>query len=66
MLAVTRYNSRSLANLVAQLQGWIEQSEETLSNEEGKDYPSEDRIETLNARIDSLTEAVDALEGIDS
>lgn len=60
----TRYNVRSLAATIAQLQGWLEQSEDTLANEESRDYPNGERIDDLNARVDGLNAAIEALEGI--
>lgn len=63
--AATRYNARSLATTIAQLQGWLEQSENTLANEESRDYPNDERVDSLNERIDALTAAIEALEGIE-
>ncbi|HEY4492455.1 MAG TPA: hypothetical protein VI958_10690, partial [Acidobacteriota bacterium] len=51
--------------MIANLEGWIEQTEDTLDNAENADYPNDDRIETLQARIDALNEALDALNEIE-
>lgn len=60
----TRYNVSSVHKMMEQLQGWIEQSEETLSNEESRDYPNDEHIDALQERIDALQQAFDALESI--
>ena len=65
MATGTRYNIASVRNMIAQLDDWLEQSEETLSNEELKDYPSEDRMERLNVRIEALEAASQALGEIE-
>lgn len=50
---------------MAQLDEWINQSNDTLCNEESRDYPNEERMDMLNNRIDQLQEAYDALQGIE-
>lgn len=51
--------------MMAQIEDWITQSNDTLCNEESKDYPNEERMDILNNRIDSLQEAYDALQNIE-
>lgn len=61
----TRYDIRSVAKMIAQLDAWIEQTEETLGNAEDAEYPNEERIDKLNERLDALNEAKEALENIE-
>ena len=51
------------------LEDYRDQKQEVLSNEEGRDYPSEEKLDRLSAQIecletalDSLVEAVNALQ----
>lgn len=60
-----RYNARSLQTMMEQLQDWIDQTQETLDNEESKDYPNDERVDMLTLRLDQLQQAYDALEAID-
>ena len=59
------YSITRVHDMMATLQGWIEQSENTLQNEEAKTSPNEDRIENLTTRLDSLNTARDALDEIE-
>jgi len=59
------YSITRVHNMMATLQEWIEQSENTLQNEEAKTSPNEDRIENLTTRLDSLNTARDALDEIE-
>lgn len=43
---------------------WIDAKEESLGNEEGKDYPNQDRLDKLQAQIDILSEAKELLESL--
>jgi hypothetical protein len=65
MSTVRKYNRASLDNIITELEAWIEQSEDTLGNEESRDYPNEDRLDMLQTRIDQLQQASEALQGID-
>ena len=60
-----RYNKRSLEKIVDQLKAWIDSSQDSLDNEESRDYPNEDRVSMLGERIESLQAAVDSLEEIE-
>jgi septal ring factor EnvC (AmiA/AmiB activator) len=62
---ITRYNIKSVQSMIAQLEAWIEQTEETLGNAEDAEYPNEERIDKLNERLASLEQAKDALEEIE-
>lgn len=62
---ITRYNIKSVQSMIAQLEAWIEQTEETLGNAEDADYPNEERIDKLNERLASLEQAKEALEEIE-
>ena len=64
-MATTRYNSRAVANMIATLQAWYEQTITTLNNEESRDYPDQERIEALETRLDAITGAIDALQEIE-
>lgn len=59
-----RYSEVLVEAMMRELQGWIEQSTDTLNNEESKDYPDDKRMDMLSARIDALQAAYDALEEI--
>lgn len=65
MATMVKYNIRSVQSMMAQLQEWIDSSQDTLNNEESKDYPNDDRVTMLTDRIDALQNAYDALEGIE-
>jgi hypothetical protein len=41
---------------------WIAAKEETQGNEEGRDYPNQERLDKLQAQIDVLSEAKELLE----
>lgn len=58
---VTRYNKRSLENLIVTLDGWKSQSLDSLENVESADYPNDERIDSLSERIASLETAIDSL-----
>ncbi len=60
-----KYNSRSLTNVMLLLEDWVTQSQDTLDNEESKDYPNDERIDSLTVRVDSLQAAVDVLNEIE-
>lgn len=60
-----RYTKPGLHKLVTQLATWINDSQDTLDNEESRDYPSNERIDSLTARIDALQAALDSLEEIE-
>ena len=64
-MALTRYNKRTVVAMADTLEDWINQSQETLYNEESRDYPNDDRIDSLTTRIDSLQNALDALDEIE-
>lgn len=61
----TRYTIVSVRKMVDTIEGWIEQTEETLGNEESKDYPNEDRLDSLQTRLDALQQALEALGEIE-
>lgn len=65
MVTTRRYSITAVAAMMTDLEAWIEQSSDTLNNEEAKDYPSEDRLDNLNTRIDALQAAYDALADIE-
>lgn len=65
MTTTRRYSITAVAAMMADLEAWIEQSSDTLNNEEAKDYPNEDRLDNLNTRIDALQAAYDALADIE-
>jgi hypothetical protein len=67
MMAVktVRYSIVQVRQMMTTLESWIDSTEETLGNEEGKDYPNEDRLDSLQTRLDALNEAFSALEGIE-
>lgn len=44
---------------------WVEQSEEFLANEEGRDSPREDRLESIQERIDALSSLQEELDSQD-
>jgi DNA-binding ferritin-like protein len=58
----TRYNVRALQKVIALLENWIEQTEETLGNAE--EAGNDNRADMLQSRLESLEEARDALESI--
>jgi hypothetical protein len=60
-----KYNVTSVGIMETTISEWIAQSESTLDNEESKDYPSDDRVDSLTERIDALTEAMEALGSIE-
>lgn len=57
-----RFNTASLRKLGQQLERWIGDTQDSLDNEESKDYPSETRIDEYTDRLDALQTAYDALE----
>lgn len=65
MVTTTRYNIKSVQNMMLQIEAWIDQTEETLGNEESKDYPNDERLESLEERRSALQDAYDALRGIE-
>ena len=65
MKVARRYNSLTVKNTIQTLAEMIESSQDTLDNEESRDYPNQEKIDTLNDRIDYLQQAMDALESID-
>ena len=65
MNQLVRYNARSLANIGAQLEAWVEQTTDSIKVELSHRYPSEDRLESLQTRVDALQSAVDALAEIE-
>ena len=60
-----RYNRRSLTSVIAELKAWMTQVENTINNMESSESVNEERLNTLQNRLDSLSEAVEALEGIE-
>ena len=60
-----RYDIRQVNLMREQLDEWINTSSDVLNNEEAKDYPNEERIDSLNTRIDALQAAYDALGEIE-
>lgn len=62
---VKRYSITQIQRVINELTEWRDASQETLDNEEAKDYPNDERIDKLSTRIDALTEAIEALEGIE-
>ena len=62
----SRFNSSSLVNMVAQLEAWVESSQDALDNAENADYPNDERCYSLEQRIDRLNEAIDILYEIKS
>ena len=65
MTTARRYNIRSLSQMREELTEWLAQSQDTLDNEESKDSPNDERVDTLTTRVDALQAAVDALEEIE-
>ena len=61
---IRKYNSISLRQVIAELEGWIEQTEDSLDTAESADSPNDERIDMLQDRIDNLQAAVDALSAI--
>lgn len=61
----TRFNIRSLANMIAQLEAWIESSQESLDNEELREHPNNERVDSLTDRLDNLNSALDSLSQIE-
>jgi hypothetical protein len=59
-----RYNIRTVHNLLEIINEWIESSEESLDNEQQRDYPSNERLDSLQDRIDKLNIAKESLESI--
>ncbi len=60
-----KYSITQVHKVVEQLADWIEQTTETLDNEEAKDYPNADRVENLACRQDALESAQSYLEEIE-
>jgi two-component sensor histidine kinase len=59
-----RYNIRTVHNLLEIINEWIESAEESLDNEQQRDYPSNERLDSLQNRIDALNLAKESLESI--
>ena len=59
----TRYSIVGVRNMIAQLEAWIEQSEETLGNAE--DAGNDERVDMLETRIAALEAARDELDAIE-
>jgi len=62
---IKKYSITQINRVLEELRAWHESTEETLDNEENKDYPNEERVDMLQTRLDSLQEAIDALENIE-
>lgn len=62
---MSKYNIRSVQVVIQSLEEWVNQSSETLDNEEAKDYPNDERIDSLNNRIDLLMDAIGTLAEIE-
>lgn len=60
-----RYTKVALDKMVEQLEQWVEATDIVRSNEEDKDYPSEDRMDELTTRIDAMESAVSSLQEIE-
>lgn len=65
MATVTRYDIRSLQRVIAELTGWSEQTESSISTEESRANPNDERLDSLQTRLDALTAAVEALADIE-
>jgi hypothetical protein len=65
MVTVKSYTIIQIRHMMAELEGYINQIEETLGNEEGKDYPRWDRMDALQTRLGALQAAYDALAEIE-
>mgnify|MGYP001573812012 CR=1 FL=1 len=64
-MADKTYSITQINRVMRELEHWIDQSQETLDNEESRDYPNEERLDKLQKRIDGLQNAYDALEEIE-
>ena len=62
---IKRYSIIQVRRVTAELEAWIESSQDALDNAESMDSPNEDRIEALANRIDALQAALDALQEIE-
>jgi hypothetical protein len=60
---IRRYNKVSLQSVISELTEWVGQTEEAM--ETAEDAGNQERVEELEARRDSLQDAVDALEEIE-
>lgn len=60
-----RYDPRTVARIVSEIQAMLEASQDALDNEESRDYPNNERVDMLQTRVDALQEAYNALEGIE-
>lgn len=60
-----RYSITSVAKMIAQLEAWLDSSQKSIDNEEARDYPNDERLEELEARIEALESAKVALEEIE-
>lgn len=60
-----RYAITQLQKVIDTLTDWRDATQDTLDNEESRDYPNEARVEKLSERIDALTDAIEALENIE-
>ena len=65
MATKTRYTITSVRVMISTLDDWIDQTTDSIDTEESKDYPSDDRLDTLNNRLDQLVAAKDALDDIE-
>lgn len=61
MAVGTRYSITSARRMMTELDDWIEQTNESISNEEDRDYPNDARLEALQTRLEALEIALDAL-----
>ena len=59
-----KYSIIQVRKMVTEIDGWIDQTEESLGNAEDADSPNEERIDKLNERLSSLEESMDALNAI--
>lgn len=64
-MAVKRYSITGVKRILAELEAWLEQSQDSLDSEEGRDYPNDERLDRLTQRVDSLQQAYDALDEIE-
>jgi len=64
-MGIPKYRTTQLTIIIEMLEDWIDSSQETLDNESDKDYPNQERVEKLEARLEALGQAIEALEGIE-
>lgn len=65
MTDVKRYSIVQVRRMVAELDAWIESTQDALDNAEDAATPNEERIDKLQTRLDALTNAKEELEGIE-